>query len=147
MLTFIELEFVFFKNHNVQIIIWTGAVIRSSDQPQRPITNSFPIKGCVSPVKDIREAWSCVSSLMSLQTLLLDPQSEIRGFETSFNLEERNNFRGERELRIEERSLKGTGIHPEDSVKQHSLRTRCSCHVYSAAVFLYSNWVSSSFRH
>ncbi|KAF3707113.1 Major histocompatibility complex class I-related gene protein [Channa argus] len=61
-----------------------------SDQLQRPVPNRFPIKTCVCPLKDFSEAGSRVSSFV------LDPQSDIKGSATSFNVEEQSNFQGER---------------------------------------------------
>lgn len=57
----------------IKIIIFCG--FDQCDQQQHPIANRFPIKGCVNLVKDFREAWSCVSPLISPQTRLLDPWS------------------------------------------------------------------------
>lgn len=44
--------------------------------------------------------------------MILAPQREIKGFGRSFKIKDWNSFLGKQGLRIEEQSVKGTGIHP-----------------------------------
>lgn len=75
-------------------LCWCCVAVSDQRDQLQPVISRFSITKCVGLVKDFREGSSCVSLLISPQTLFLAPCSSDgnKSFGMSFKMEEWNNF-------------------------------------------------------